>query len=53
MGAGCRGGEPAGHCLMSLSLTLAQKVPLHADVKKVVGHILPPIFETWKTEDDR
>jgi hypothetical protein len=29
------------------------QVPLHADVKKVVDHILPSLFETWQTEDDR
>ena len=29
------------------------QVPLHADVKKVVNHILPRIFEVWKTEDDK
>lgn len=29
------------------------KVPFHADVKKIVDHILPHIFENWKTEDDK
>jgi len=28
-------------------------VPFHDDVKKLVGMILPAIFETWKTEDDK
>ncbi len=32
---------------------LEQRVPFHADVKKLVNHVLPPIFEAWKTEDDR
>jgi hypothetical protein len=30
-----------------------QQIPFHADVKKLVDHILPPIFEAWKTEDDK
>ncbi|BEJ16224.1 hypothetical protein CspHIS471_0508290 [Cutaneotrichosporon sp. HIS471] len=29
------------------------KVPLHADVKKLVDHILPHIFDAWKVEDDK
>ncbi|ORY33044.1 putative importin beta-4 subunit [Naematelia encephala] len=29
------------------------KVPFHQDVKKLVDHILPKLFETWQTEDDR
>ncbi|KAL7421107.1 hypothetical protein Q5752_003991 [Cryptotrichosporon argae] len=29
------------------------QVPLHADVKKLVDHILPQVFEAWKTEDDK
>ncbi|KAI9636830.1 putative importin beta-4 subunit [Dioszegia hungarica] len=29
------------------------QIPFHADVKKLVDHILPPIFEAWKTEDDK
>lgn len=28
-------------------------VPLHADVKKLVDHILPQIFEAWDSEDDK
>lgn len=32
---------------------IRQKVPLHNDVKQLVEHILPPIFEAWKTEDDK
>jgi hypothetical protein len=27
-------------------------VPLNGDVKKLVDHLLPQIFEAWKTEDD-
>jgi hypothetical protein len=34
-------------------LTPSQQVPFHADVKKLVGHILPRIFEAWATEDDK
>ena len=30
-----------------------QKVTFHADVKNLVDHILPKIFEMWKTEDDK
>jgi len=29
------------------------KVPFHADVKKLVDHILPHLLEAWKTEDDK
>ncbi|ORX39229.1 armadillo-type protein [Kockovaella imperatae] len=29
------------------------RVPLHVDVKKLVDHILPKIFELWQTEDDK
>lgn len=29
------------------------QVPLHAQVKETVDKILMPIFETWKTEDDK
>ena len=29
------------------------RVQFHPDVKKAVDHILPTIFETWKTEDDK
>ncbi|KAL1407538.1 hypothetical protein Q8F55_006971 [Vanrija albida] len=29
------------------------KVPFHADVKKLVEHILPNIIEGWKSEDDK
>lgn len=29
------------------------QVPLHADVKKVVDHILPALLDTWTTEDDK
>ncbi|WVN87970.1 uncharacterized protein L203_103167 [Cryptococcus depauperatus CBS 7841] len=28
-------------------------VPLHEHVKSIVQLVLPPIFETWKTEDDQ
>ena len=28
-------------------------MPLHANVKQLVDHILPKIFEMWKTEDDK
>lgn len=28
-------------------------VPLHADVKKLVDHILPRIFDAWEGEDDK
>jgi hypothetical protein len=31
----------------------AVKVPFHADVKKLVDHILPHLLEAWKTEDDK
>jgi hypothetical protein len=34
-------------------LTTSQQVPFHADVKKLVDHILPRIFEAWATEDDK
>ncbi|WWC73041.1 uncharacterized protein I206_107006 [Kwoniella pini CBS 10737] len=29
------------------------RVPLHEHVKKIVEMVLPPIFEAWKTEDDK
>ncbi|WVR09018.1 hypothetical protein IAU60_006078 [Kwoniella sp. DSM 27419] len=29
------------------------RVPFHEHVKKIVEMCLPPIFETWKTEDDK
>jgi hypothetical protein len=29
------------------------RVPFHADVKKLVDHILPQLLEAWKTEDDQ
>lgn len=29
------------------------KVPFHADVKKLVDHVLPHIINAWKTEDDK
>ena len=29
------------------------RVPLHADVKKLSEHILTPIFDCWRAEDDR
>ncbi|KIR63961.1 hypothetical protein I312_103764 [Cryptococcus bacillisporus CA1280] len=28
-------------------------IPLHEHVKSIVNLVLPPIFETWKTEDDQ
>ena len=30
-----------------------QQVPFHADVKRLVDHVLPAIFEACKTEDDK
>ncbi|WWC98049.1 hypothetical protein V866_004938 [Kwoniella sp. B9012] len=29
------------------------RVPFHEHVKKIVEMVLPPIFEAWKTEDDK
>ncbi|WVF65489.1 hypothetical protein IAT40_000217 [Kwoniella sp. CBS 6097] len=29
------------------------RVPLHEHVKKIVEMVIPPVFETWKTEDDK
>ncbi|WRT69118.1 uncharacterized protein IL334_006102 [Kwoniella shivajii] len=29
------------------------RIPFHEHVKKIVEIILPPIFEAWKTEDDK
>lgn len=31
----------------------SQAIPLHEHVKSIVNLVLPPIFETWKTEDDQ
>ncbi|WVW79439.1 hypothetical protein I302_101408 [Kwoniella bestiolae CBS 10118] len=29
------------------------RIPFHEHVKKIVEMVLPPIFEAWKTEDDK
>ncbi|TDL21910.1 ARM repeat-containing protein [Rickenella mellea] len=29
------------------------KVPLHQNVKDLIGHILPPLFEMYESEDDK
>lgn len=31
----------------------SQAVPLHQNVKDLIGHILPPLLEMYESEDDK